>query len=128
MTRDELLVEIVKSHNEMKLLIIKLIYDEKKYNQLLVEIDKYTDQELRELFVWIKGIEEKEYHYLKYVWELHTVEMWERFQLFNITGLREQGMLNTAIKDIRYLLDHPYRTEAEKERMAKKKSAKKHKL
>ncbi len=119
---------VVELHVEMRQLILKLkIIAEDKYDILIVDLEEYQDFELQEMYEWLLEIKFKEYKQLKYVWNLLPEEMWNRYDLFNVKGLREQGLLRKALVDMKKVLSNPYRTAKQKERQERKKSPYRHK-
>jgi hypothetical protein len=124
----ELKQQIILLHNEMKELTLKYIIKEQKYNSVILDLEEFTELELKELLEWLKGIKDKQYKELAYVYSLHTPEMWERFNKLKIKGRREQNMLSNAIQALRVLWEHPYRTAKQRDRIERRKGVNKHKL
>ena len=67
--------------------------------QINIRNPKAKIDTLLNAFDWLHDVKmSKEYENIEYVWGLVTPETWERYEKLNITGLREQNMLESAQK------------------------------
>lgn len=118
---------ILDLHNLMKNLTIEAGVSDIRYNSIIVDIDDFNEEELKKILEWLYQIREHEYEALKKIKDLLPDEMWERYDLFNITGLTEQGLLKEAKRKLRDVWRKPYRTQEQQKRMRQRKAANKHK-
>lgn len=119
--------DIVLWHQEMKQLTLAAKVPEKVYDSVLLDMEDYSEEELKDFYEWLKAIYENPYKYLKYVWSLLSEEMWEKYAVFGMKNTREQNMLKEARRVIKIIWEQPWRSEKQKQRIKNKKSPTRHK-
>lgn len=69
--------------------------------QIRVRSGKHKTQTYAKAFDWLHDLYMSDaYHQVKYIYNLLPKEIWERYVLFEIEGLREQVMLEAACKEL----------------------------
>lgn len=126
-TSNEIRESIIGLHKMMAKYTLSAGIEQKKYNSVIADLDEFNETELIELEIWLKDVCANEYKAVKEVRELLRDEIWERYKLFNVTGLREQDMLKKAESSLKRIWLNPYRTAAQLDRKARRKSINRHK-
>jgi len=112
----------------MKKLTLEAGVKEDLFLCVILDLEEDTEQELHELHEWLVNIFQNEYKDVAHIKSMVSDEIWERYNLHNITGLREQTMLKQAQKHLKRIWSNPYLNEKQRARKHSKKRITKHKI
>lgn len=97
-----MLDEISKLHSDMRELTIAAGVKIDNYNNLASEISETTPIEVKNIVLeFLIELIKNEYKEMLDIWNLLKPDIWERYKTFNITGLREQILLDDAKSRLR---------------------------
>lgn len=89
-------------HEEMRGLTIRSGIKEPDYNIIATEVTETTPLEVQQkVSEFLEQVYNEGYKPAKEIWNLLPEEVWERYKTFNITGLREQLLLEEKLTIIR---------------------------
>ena len=119
--------DIVLLHNNMRKLTLEAGVPKTRYESVLLDVEDFKPEEVVELYDWLNKIWNNEYRKVEDIKKLLTDEVWARYDLYKVTGLREQILLRDAKKELKLLWEQPYRSKEQLHRIASKKSPTKRK-
>lgn len=108
------LAQAIEAHSvEMRALTIGAGVSEATYAKIMEVDSELCVEDLENRLAFLNAVRDKEYQVVKEIWRLLPADIWQRYEDFGETRLREQQLLAEARKALRKVWRKRYGKEEE---------------